>query len=116
MEQKTKDKDVLLVRDERTGEIGVVAGLRSDGTPKTTAAKSAHKGDFLTFDKHGDALDNFLSNFFKQCKEPKHFGFYRLAADSVDNVLEVMKDLLKDPVSNAELLKPHVVDTSQFEQ
>ena len=34
MEKKTKEKDVLIVRDEKTGEISVVAGLNADGTPK----------------------------------------------------------------------------------
>lgn len=36
MEQKKNQKDVLIVRDEKTGEICVVAGLKKDGTPKTT--------------------------------------------------------------------------------
>lgn len=36
MAQKKKEKDVLVVRDEKTGEIGVVSGLNGDGTPKTT--------------------------------------------------------------------------------
>lgn len=29
MEQKKNQKDVLIVRDEKTGEISVVAGLKS---------------------------------------------------------------------------------------
>lgn len=41
MEQKKNQKDVLIVRDEKTGEISVVAGLKKDGTPKTTAASGA---------------------------------------------------------------------------
>lgn len=44
MEQKKNQKDVLIVRDEKTGEISVVAGLKKDGTPKTTAASGCtHK-------------------------------------------------------------------------
>ena len=27
------------------------------------------------FDKNGNALDNFFSNFVRQCKEPTRFGF-----------------------------------------
>lgn len=116
MEQKKKEKDVLIVRDEKTGEIGVVAGLKSDGTPKTTAAKPEHEQDFMKFDRHGDVLDNFFTNFFRQCKEPKRFGFYRVAADGVENVLEVLKDLLKNPVENKEMLAGHKVDTTKYEQ
>ena len=56
MEQKKKDKDVLIVRDEKTGEISVVAGLDKDGNPKRTPAKAENAQDFLQFDRHGDVL------------------------------------------------------------
>lgn len=110
------EKDVLIVRDEKTGEISVVAGLKSDGTPKTTAATEANKGSFLQFDKNSNALDSFLDNFFRQCKEPKRFGFYRVAADTVEQVIDVFKDLLKDPEANKDLLAPHRVDTQKYEK
>ena len=64
MEQKKKnEKDVLVVRDEKTGEISVVAGLDSKGYPKTAPAKVEHSQDFLRFDRHGDMVDNFFRNF-----------------------------------------------------
>lgn len=110
------EKDVLIVRDEKTGEISVVAGLKSDGTPKTTTATEANKGSFLQFDKNSNALDSFLDNFFRQCKEPKRFGFYRVAADTVEQVIDVFKDLLKDPEANKDLLAPHRVDTQKYEK
>ena len=110
------EKDVLIVRDEKTGEISVVAGLKRDGTPKTTAATEANKGSFLQFDKNSNALDSFLDNFFRQCKEPKRFGFYRVAADTVEQVIDVFKDLLKDPEANRDLLAPHRVDTQKYEK
>lgn len=116
MEQKKKDQDVLIVRDEQTGEIGVVAGLKSDGTPNLKPAKTEHAQDFLRFDRHGDVLDNFFANFFRQCKEPNRFGFYRVAAEGVENVVAVMKDLLKDPVGFRDVLAPHKVDTTKYEQ
>ena len=97
MAKKTTEKDVLIVRDEKTGEISVVAGLDADGSPKRTPAKAENARSFLQFDRHGDVLDNFFKNFFRQCKE-------------------VMKDLLKDPEANKELLAPHKVDTSGYEK
>ena len=33
MAKKKSEKDVLIVRDEKTGEISVVAGLDADGSP-----------------------------------------------------------------------------------
>ena len=50
MEQKKREQDVLIVRDEQTGEIGVVAGLKSDGTPNLKPARAEHAQDFLHFD------------------------------------------------------------------
>jgi len=116
MEQKKKEQDVLIVRDEKTSEIGVVAGLKRDGTPNLKPAQAEHAQDFLRFDRHGDALDNFFANFFRQCKEPKRFGFYRVAAEGVEKVVSVMKDLLKDPVGFQDVLSPHKVDTTKYEQ
>ena len=97
MAKKSDEKDVLIVRDEKTGEISVVAGLNADGSPKRTPARLDNAKDFLLFDKHGDMLDNFFKNFFRQSKEPSRFGFYRIAADQVDSLLGVMKDLLQHP-------------------
>lgn len=116
MEQKKNQKNVLIVRDEKTGEISVVAGLKKDGTPKTTAASGANQKDFLLFDKNSNPLDSFLDNFFRQCKEPKRFGFYRVAAENIEHVIDVLKDLLKNPEKNRDLLEPHHVDTSKYEQ
>ena len=117
MEQKKKkQEDVLVVRDEKTGEISVVAGLDGKGYPKRIPPKAEHSQEFLRFDRHGDAIDNFFRNFYRQCKEPTRFGFYRVAADMVEALLPVIKDLLKDPVANAEVLAPHKVDTSAYQQ
>ena len=85
MAKKKDEKDVLVVRDEKTGEISVVAGLNADGTPK-------------------------------QCKEPSRFGFYRIAADQVDSMLGVMKDLLQHPYQNKQILAPHKIDTFPYQQ
>ena len=116
MAKKKDEKDVLVVRDEKTGEISVVAGLNADGTPKRTPAKAENAQSFLQFDRHGDVLDNFFKNFFRQCKEPSRFGFYRIAADQVDSMLGVMKDLLKHPYQNKQILAPHKIDTFPYQQ
>lgn len=116
MAKKKSEKDVLIVRDEKTGEISVVAGLSRDGTPKRAPAKAENTSDFLRFDRNSDLMDSFFRNFFRQCKEPSRFGFYRIAADQVENLLGVMKELLKDPEANKEILSAHKVDTSNYEK
>lgn len=114
--KKSDEHDVLVVRDEKTGEISVVAGLSRDGTPKRAPAKAENTPDFLRFDRNSDLMDSFFRNFFRQCKEPSRFGFYRIAADQVENLLGVMKELLKDPEANKEVLSAHKVDTSNYEK
>lgn len=114
--KKSDEQDVLVVRDEKTGEISVVAGLSRDGTPKRAPAKAENTSDFLRFDRNSDLMDSFFRNFFRQCKEPSRFGFYRIAADQVKNLLGVMKELLKDPEANKEILSAHKVDTSNYEK
>ena len=114
--KKSDEQDVLVVRDEKTGEISVVAGLSRDGTPKRAPAKSENTSDFLRFDRNSDLMDSFFRNFYRQCKEPSRFGFYRIAADQVENLLGVMKELLKDPEANKEILSAHKVDTSNYEK
>ena len=114
--KKSDEQDVLVVRDEKTGEISVVAGLSRDGTPKRAPAKAENTSDFLRFDRNSDLMDSFFRNFFRQCKKPSRFGFYRIAADQVENLLGVMKELLKDPEANKEILSAHKVDTSNYEK
>lgn len=114
--KKSDEQDVLVVRDEKTGEISVVAGLSRDGTPERAPAKAENTPDFLRFDRNSDLMDSFFRNFFRQCKEPSRFGFYRIAADQVENLLGVMKELLKDPEANKEILSAHKVDTSNYEK
>ena len=114
--KKSEEQDVLVVRDEKTGEISVVAGLSRDGTPKRAPAKAENTPDFLRFDRNSDLMDSFFRNFFRQCKEPSRFGFYRIAADQVENLLGVMKELLKDPEANKEILSAHKIDTSNYEK
>ena len=114
--KKSDEQDVLVVRDEKTGEISVIAGLSRDDTPKRAPAKAENTPDFLRFDRNSDLMDSFFRNFYRQCKEPSRFGFYRIAADQVENLLGVMKELLKDPEANKEILSAHKVDTSNYEK
>ena len=74
-EKQESEKDMLIVTDNQTGERGVVAGMNSKGNPMKLPIRKEYSQDFLRFDKNGNALDNFFSNFVRQCKEPTRFGF-----------------------------------------
>lgn len=89
--------DVLLVTEKGDNNPKVVAGLNEDGTPKTVKPEQKNEPEFLKIDKHSDALENFMSNFMRQCKEPTHFHFFKVPMNALDNIVNVLSDMLKDP-------------------
>ena len=102
MNEKIKDpkeQDVLLVTEKDNTNPKVVTGLNEDGTPKTVEPKKENESDFLKIDKHGDALENFMSNFMRQCEEPTHFHFFKVPLNAIDNIANVLSNMLKDPES-----------------
>ena len=106
MEQdpNTEKDQVLIAKNNETGETGAVKGLKQDGTPEMTASKTAGLSDLVVFNIHKNPLEAFLSNFVRQCKNPSMFGFYKVDADTVNSVGPVVEDALKDPEKNKELL------------
>ena len=98
-EKRKPDKDVLIVTDNQTGERGVVAGMNSKGNPWKLPMKKEYSQDFLRFDKNGNALDNFFSNFVRQCKEPTRFGF-TLATEGLLERLFTGDEKAKEEIDN----------------
>ena len=105
MAQDQNLEEVLIARNNETGEVGAVTGLKEDGTPKMTDVKSAKLSDLVKFQKGQNPIEAFLSNFVRQCQNPTTFGFFRVPADRYDTVGTVIGDLAKDPEANAEMLK-----------
>lgn len=114
-DQNNQD-EVLIARNNDTGQVGAVTGLNEDGTPKMTDVKSAKLSDLVKFSKGQNPLEAFMSNFIRQCKNPSTFGFFKVPADRFDSVGQAMGDLIKDPETNAELLKDFKVDVQQQTQ
>ena len=110
MAQDQNLEEVLIARNNETGEVGAVTGLNEDGTPKMTDVKSAKLSDLVKFQKGQNPIEAFLSNFVRQCQNPTTFGFFRVPADRYDTVGTVIGDLAKDPEANAEMLKNNKVE------
>ena len=98
-EKQESEKDVLIVTDNQTGERGVVAGMNSKGNPMKLPIRKEYSQDFLRFDKNGNALDNFFSNFVRQCKEPTRFGF-TLATEGLLERLFAGDEKAKEEIDN----------------
>ena len=111
-----QNEEVLIVRNNETGQVGAVTGLNEDGTPKITDPMFVTLEDLVKFKKGQNPLEAFLSNFVRQCKNPTMFGFFKVPADRYDCVGMAMCDFIKDPETNAEFLKDFKVDVPQQTQ
>ncbi len=117
MAQELKpEKEVLLVGNEGSDRLEVVSKVDENGALKTVAPKQANEADFLKFDKHSNMLESFLKNYFAQAKNPKHTGLYRVAADGVEGIADIIKGLLQSGEEGKEFLTAYKVDTSKYEQ
>lgn len=114
--QDAKEQDVLLVKEKDSNKLSVVTGMNEDGTPKTVKAEQKNEPDFLKIDKHGDVLENFMSNFLRQCKEPTHFHFFKVPIGMVESMVPVLQEMLRNPEnqSNKEMLDMHRVLPEAF--
>lgn len=110
MENIQEQPEVLIARNNETGQVGAVVGQNPDGTPRMADAKTAKLSDLVKFNKHQNPLEAFMSNFLRQAKNPSLFGFFKIPADQFDKIGPAMSDMLQDPVANADLLKPFKVD------
>ena len=52
----------------------------------------------------------------RQCKNPTTFGFFKVPADRYESVGMAMTDFIKDPETNAEILKDFKVEQPSVEK
>lgn len=116
MEQNPNYEEVLIARNNETGQVGAVAGQNPDGTPKMTDVKSAKLSDLVKFTKGQNPVEAFLSNFMRQVKNPSTFGFFKVPADRYESIGIAMADFMQNPEENAEILKDFKVDMPQQAQ
>lgn len=114
--EQLQDQEVLIARNSETGQVEAVTGQNPDGTPQMTDAKAAKLSDLVKFNKGQNPIEAFMSNFIRQAKNPSLFNFFKLPADRYEAMAPAMVDLMQDPVSNGEMLKPYKVDTKAMAQ
>lgn len=110
MENIQEQPQVLIARNNETGQVGAVVGQNPDGTPQMADAKTAKLSDLVKFNKSQNPLEAFMSNFIRQAKNPSLFGFFKIPEDQFDKIGPAMSDMLQKPDENAQLLKPFKVD------
>ena len=113
MNETLKDRDVLLVKEKDSDELKVVKGINPEsGKLETVSPKPENQPEFMKIDRQGNVLDNFLSNFIRQIKNPTHFLFFKAPADKPEEVANSLQEALKNPKNskNKQFLDTHKVD------
>lgn len=94
--------DILLVFDKEKKTINAVKGIDENGELQTVPAKQEHNNDFLKVDKQGNALENFLKNFFSQLKDPTRFSFFKVAPEDTERTVKIIQENIKNPTPAAD--------------
>ncbi|MDN3706703.1 DUF3945 domain-containing protein [Myroides ceti] len=110
--------DVLLVLDREKMKIQAVKNIDKDGKMETVDPTGKNQSEFLRVDKHGDFVTNFLSNFWRQLKNPTQFSLFKVSADEA---VEKAKDFQKQvdnptPKGEKEMKKHEVKNEPEKEQ
>lgn len=116
MDQTPDQQEVLIARNNETGQVGAVVGQNPDGTPKMADVKSTPLSELIKFNKGQNPLEAFMSNFIRQAKNPTLFSFFKLQEDKYELVGPAMADIIRNPGDNAEMLKPYEVEMTAPQQ
>ena len=116
MDEKIKDQEVLLVKDQKGENLKAVTGTDEKGELKTVPPTAEHEQSFLKFDKHSNALENFLSNFMRQFKNPTPLTFFKVPFESAVASARVLSEMLKAPdvPSNKEMLDSARINPADY--
>lgn len=109
MEQTPEKDEVLIARNNETGQVGAVVGQNPDGTPKMADVKSTPLSELVKFTKGQNPLEAFTANFMRQAKNPTTFGIFKMSATDYEAMAEPMAEMLNDPETNKAMLDKYRV-------
>lgn len=110
MEQTPEKDEVLIARNNETGQVGAVVGQNPDGTPKMADVKSTPLSELVKFTKGQNPLEAFTANFMRQAKNPTTFGFFKMSAEDYEALGLPMAEMLNGPETNKEMLDKYRVE------
>lgn len=110
MEQTPEKDEVLIARNNETGQIGAVVGQNPDGTPKMADVRATPLSEMVKFNKGQNPLEAFMANFMRQAKNPTTFGIFKMKAEDYNALAEPMAEMLNDPETNKEMLEKYRVE------
>lgn len=105
--------DIVFILDKMELILQAVSQIEKDGRYKTVPADKEHRNSFLKIDRYANLFENFLKNFWRQLKDPTHFGILTVKEDTLDNpeVRQAVEDMAAGKQTKAveEFLKKYEI-------
>lgn len=110
--------DILLVLNKEKMKIQAVKSIDKSGKMETVDPTKKNQSEFMRVDKHGDFVTNFLSNFWRQLKDPTKFALFKVSADEAVEKAKEFQKLVDNPTpaGKKEMEKHEVKNESEQEQ
>ncbi|QQS96835.1 DUF3945 domain-containing protein [Sphingobacterium spiritivorum] len=91
--------DILLVLDKEKMKIQDVKSIDKSGKMETVDPTKKNQSEFMRVDKHGDFVTNFLSNFWRQLKDPTKFALFKVSADEAVEKAKEFQNQINNPTA-----------------
>lgn len=85
--------DILLLIDNKKNVIEALSKIDKNGKAEMIPADEKNHEDFLKIDKHSSIVENFISNFWRQLKNPTHFSLIRMAFNDYRENRKALSDI-----------------------
>lgn len=110
--------DILLVLDKEKMKIQAVKSIDKDGKMETVDPTKKNQSEFMRVDKHGDFVSNFLSNFWRQLKDPTNFTFFKVPSNEAEEKAKEFQKQVDNPTPDGdkEMKKYEVKNEPEKEQ
>ena len=91
--------DILLELDKEKMKIQAVKSIDKSGKMETVDPTKKNQSEFMRVDKHGDFVTNFLSNFWRQLKDPTKFALFKVSADEAVEKAKEFQNQINNPTA-----------------
>lgn len=110
--------DIILILDKKELKLEALSEIDKNGKAQTVPATAGGEGDFMRIDGNSTVLENFLTNFWRQLKDPSRFNIFRLTANEFKNSRQAIEELKagKQTPATEEFIKNHEIKSTSENQ
>lgn len=113
-ENPKEEQQVLLVKEKGSDKLGVVADMDEKGNVKSLPPQKKYESQFLKLDPTGNVLNNFMTNYLRQAKDPTHLGFFTVSLSNIESNAKVISEMLKSGNDGKEFIDNYKVNIADF--